>query len=168
MTLAQVLFLIALTGVLASVAWFAALVVTAARRSDGGSHLTWKLARRLQRSPTERTTEVNRWAFYVHRVTGFAVFGFLCLHIVDVSVYSISRDLYDQVHELYGSAPMRLFESGLLFAILFHTFNGLRLLAVDLADLSMQASKAALGAVATLTLLLGVAGSVVIMAPVGA
>jgi succinate dehydrogenase / fumarate reductase, cytochrome b subunit len=165
MTLAQVLFLIALTGVLASVAYFAALVVTAARRSDGGSHLTWKLARRLQRSPTERT-EVNRWAFYVHRVTGFAIFGFLCLHIVDVSVFSISRDLYDQVHELYGSAPMRLFESGLLFAILFHTFNGLRLLAVDLADLGMRASKAALGGVAGLTLFLGVAGSVVIMAPV--
>jgi succinate dehydrogenase / fumarate reductase cytochrome b subunit len=165
MTLAQGLFILALTVVLATVVWFAVLVVGAARRSDGGSHVTWKLMRRLQRSPTERT-EFNRWAFYAHRVTGFAIFGFLCLHIVDVSTYSVSPSLYDELHELYGTVPMRVFESGLLFAILFHTFNGLRLLAVDFRDLGLQASKATLGVVIALTVVLGVAGTAVIMAPV--
>lgn len=164
MTLSQIVFLVALTGVLAAVTWFAVVVGAGARRSDGGSHLTWKLMRRLLRSPTERS-EVNRWAFYAHRVTGFAIFGFLCLHIVDVSTYSISTDLYDDLHELYGTAPMRLFESGLLFAILFHTFNGLRLLVVDLADLTLRASKAWLAVVGALTVALGIAGTAVIMAP---
>jgi succinate dehydrogenase / fumarate reductase cytochrome b subunit len=164
-TLAQAIFLVALTGVLAAVGWFAVVVGTGARRSDGGSHLTWKLMRRLQ-SSAEARSEVNRWAFYVHRVTGFAIFGFLCLHIVDVSTYSISTDLYNNLHDLYGSAPMRLFESGLLFAILFHTFNGLRLLVVDLADLSLRSSKAGLAVVCALTGALGLAGSAVILAPV--
>jgi succinate dehydrogenase / fumarate reductase cytochrome b subunit len=164
MTLAQGVFLVALTGVLAAVGWFAVVVGTAARRSDGGSHLSWKLLRRLQTS-AEARSEANRWAFYLHRVSGFAIFGFLCLHIVDVSTYSISTDLYNNLHDLYGTAPMRLFESGLLFAILFHTFNGLRLLVVDLADLSLRASKRGLAIVCSLAGALGIAGSAVILAP---
>lgn len=165
MTVAQGLFLLGLTAVLLAVVWFSVIVARGARRSDGGSHLTWGLVRRLRRDPTERS-ELNRWAFYVHRVTGFAVFGFLCLHIVDVFTYSVSTVVYDDLHRLYGSVPMRIFECGLLFAILFHTFNGLRILAVDLADLGLQASKVALGAVAASTVVLGLAGTVVIMAPV--
>lgn len=115
--------------------------------------------------PTARD-EFQRWAFYAHRFTGFAIFAFLCLHIVDVSLYGYSRGLYNQVHELYGTAPLRLFECGLLVAILFHTFNGLRLLVVDLADLGLAASRRALGGVVALTLALGLGGSSSILRPV--
>lgn len=164
MTVAQLLFALALTGVLAGVTAFGALILVSAAR-DGGAYLTIELARRLRRSPAERA-EFNRWAFYAHRFTGFAIFAFLGLHIVDVGLYAVSRELYGEVHALYGTAPLRLFECGLLFAILFHTFNGLRLLAVDLADLGLAASRRALAVAVALTVLLGVAGSAVILAPV--
>lgn len=165
MTPAQLVFALALTGVLLGVSAFGALVLTTAARSGGGSFLTVELARRLWRSPAERG-EFNRWAFYAHRFTGFAIFAFLCLHVVDVSLYSYARDLYVQVHELYGTAPLRLFECGLLVAILFHTFNGLRLLVTDLADLSLATSRRLLGAAVALTVVLGLAGSAVILRPV--
>ena len=165
MTVAQLLFVLALIGVLVGVTAFGALILVTAARSGGGSYLTIEFVRRLRRSPAERA-EVNRWAFYAHRFTGFAIFAFLCLHIVDVSLYSVSRELYGEVHELYGTAPMRLFECGLLFAILFHAFNGLRLLAVDLADLGLTASRRVLAGVVALTIVLGTAGSAVILAPV--
>lgn len=165
MTAVQLAFLVGLTGVLAGVAWFTATVARAAARSDGGAHVSWGLLRRLGRSPQERA-EVNRWAFYLHRLTGMAILGFLCLHILDVSTYAISRSTYDDLHELYGSAPMRLFESGLLFAILFHTLNGLRILAIDIADLGQLTARRLLAPVVGLTLVLGTAGTVVIMAPV--
>jgi succinate dehydrogenase / fumarate reductase cytochrome b subunit len=95
-----------------------------------------------------------------------AIFGFLCLHILDVSTYAISRSTYDDLHELYGSAPMRLFESGLLFAILFHTLNGLRILAIDVGDLGQVTARRLLVPVVALTLAVGTAGTAVIMAPV--
>jgi succinate dehydrogenase / fumarate reductase cytochrome b subunit len=161
----QIAFLLALTGILAAVAWFAVVVVRAAARSDGGTHPSRALLRRMGRSPQERA-EFNRWAFYLHRLSGMAIFGFLCLHIVDVSTYAISPGTYDELHELYGSAPMRVFESGLLLAILFHTLNGLRILAIDVGDLGDVAARRLLVPVIALTVAVGIAGTVVIMAPV--
>ena len=61
---------------------------------------------------------------------------------------------------------MRLFECGLLFAILFHTFNGLRILAIDVGDLGSRASHRLLAGALVLTALLGLSGSAIIMAPV--
>lgn len=165
MSVAQVLFLTGLTVVTLAVIAFAGVVLVSARRVDGGSFPTWALLGRMARSREERA-EVARWAFYAHRISGFGIFAFLCLHVVDVSLYAFSPPLYDSVHVLYGSAPMRVFECALLLAICFHTLNGLRLLAVDVADLGIAASVRLLGAVAVFTVLLGVAGSVVIMRPV--
>lgn len=164
MTLAQTLFALTLSIILLGVVLFAVVVLVSATRSGGGPHLSGGVVRRLWRSPQERD-EFTRWAYYAHRVTGFAIFAFLLLHIVDVSLYGFSHQLYNQVHQLYGSAPLRFFESGLLFAILFHTFNGIRLLIIDLADLGLPASRRALGSVTTVTALLGAAGSIVILQP---
>jgi succinate dehydrogenase / fumarate reductase, cytochrome b subunit len=164
-TLAQLLFVLALAAVLIAVAGFGFVMISSAARSGGGSFLDIGLIRRLQRPPEERA-EFNRWAFYAHRFTGFAVFAFLCLHIVDVSLYAFAPEAYDEVHALYGWTPMRLFECGLLFAILFHTFNGLRILAIDVADLGSRVSRGLLVGAVVLTALLGLGGSAIIMAPV--
>lgn len=165
MSLAQGVFLGALTVVVLAVAAFAAVVVTSARRIDGGGFVGVALLRRMARSRRDRA-EAARWAFYAHRVSGFGIFAFLCLHVVDVSLYAVSPALYDDVHRLYGTAPMRVFECALLVAICFHTLNGLRLLAVDVADLGLAASLRLLAGAAALTVVLGVAGSVVILGPV--
>lgn len=165
MTALQGLFLAGLTGVLVAVVGFAAVVVRSAARTGGGPHITAGFVRHFARPGRERA-EVHRWAFYLHRISGFAIFAFLCLHIVDVSTYALSPARYDELHMLYGTAPMRVFEAGLLVAILFHTLNGLRLVAVDVVDLGIDASRRALMVVAALTALLGAAGGAVIVAPV--
>lgn len=162
---AQLLFLAGLTLVLLAVLAFTGVVLTSARRIDGGAYPSLALLRRIARSRTERA-EAARWAFYAHRITGFGIFAFLCLHIVDVSLYAFSPALYDTVHVLYGTVPLRVFECALLVAIAFHTLNGLRLLTVDIVDLGLTASLRLLGGVTVLTALLGVAGSVVILRPV--
>jgi succinate dehydrogenase / fumarate reductase cytochrome b subunit len=165
MTAVQTIFVLLLAGVLVSVGATAVLIVRSATRVDGGAYPSRALVARMLRSPEDRA-ELNRWAWYLHRITGIAVFGFLCLHILDVGAYTVSHGLYDDLHRVYGSWPMRIFESLLLGAILFHTFNGLRILAIDLADLGPVAARRALGGVAGLTLVLTVAGAVVILSPV--
>ena len=163
--IAQWVFLGGLTVVLLAVVAFTVVVLVSARRVDGGAYPSLALLRRMARSRTERA-ETARWAFYAHRISGFGIFAFLCLHVVDVSLYAFSPSLYDSVHVLYGTAPLRVFECALLVAIAFHTLNGLRLLTIDVADLGLTASVRLLGGVGVLTALLGVAGSVVILRPV--
>jgi succinate dehydrogenase / fumarate reductase cytochrome b subunit len=164
-TLARALFLgglaVVLVGTVASaVAVYATTARATSHRAPGE-----ELWDRLRRLPSDRAEQAT-WAFLAHRVSGIGIFLFLALHIVDVGLFSISADLYDDVHELFASTPMRVLECGLLVALLFHTFNGIRLLVVDLADLGPTATARALTLVVAATFVLGVAGSVVILAPV--
>lgn len=106
----------------------------------------------------------GQWAFVTHRVTGFLVFVFLLLHIVDVSLISWPR-LYDEVHALYGNVLLRLFEVGLLFALVFHALNGLRIVMIDFFPGSIRNEKAVLSVVTVLSLVATLAGGYVIMKP---
>lgn len=108
--------------------------------------------------------KAGQWAFLGHRITGFLVFLFLLLHIVDVSLLRWP-ETYDKVHHLYGNVLLRLFEVGLLFALLFHTFNGVRIVAVDVFPEAVRNQRRLLQVVVALTVVLGVPGGVVIMWP---
>src|ERR671929_1801261 len=108
--------------------------------------------------------KAGQWAFLGHRITGFLGFLFLLLHIVDVSLLRWPAT-YDQVHRLYGNVLLRLFEVGLLFALLFHTFNGVRIVAVDVFPEAVRNQRRLLQAVVALTLIIGIPGGVVILWP---
>ncbi|KMS87665.1 hypothetical protein ACZ91_30100 [Streptomyces regensis] len=109
---------------------------------------------------------MQRWAFYLHRISGLGLFAFLCLHVMDVGLYVVSREIYDEVHQVYGSVPMRVAEVGLLFGLLFHTANGLRLVAVDVADLGLTASTRVLYGVLGVSAVGTIAGAVFVLGPV--
>ena len=106
----------------------------------------------------------GQWAFVTHRVTGFMVFFFLLLHIVDVSLVNNPR-LYNEVHELYGNGMMRLFEVGLLFGLVYHSLNGLRIVMVDFFPGAIRNERAVLYGVAALTAVLTAIGGFVIVKP---
>jgi succinate dehydrogenase / fumarate reductase cytochrome b subunit len=106
----------------------------------------------------------GQWAFVAHRVSGFLVFFFLLLHIVDVATVRWPA-VYDEIHQLYGNVLLRMFEVGLLFALLFHTLNGLRIVAVDFFPGQSGNERRLLSAVVALTLAAGLPGAYVIMKP---
>lgn len=165
MSVARCVFLAGFAVILAGLVAFSVVAVGRATRMSG---LPAVLRQAITRLGRVRATpgEAGRLAFLAHRIGGVAVFGFLALHIVDVGLYAISPDLYDDVHGLFGTWPMRVFECGLLFAILFHTLNGLRLIVLDLTDAGPRVASGLLRVTGVATLVLGVAGSIVIMAPV--
>ena len=165
MSLPQFLFTLGFTVVFVAILAFTVVVVRSAQFYDGGEFPTGSMLLRLARPGRERA-ELPRWAFYLHRITGVGVFGFLCLHVVDVSLFIWDPVVYDDVHGLYGTAIMRVIEVGLLFGLLFHTFNGLRLVAVDVRDLGLKASTRLLYGVLVTTVVLGVAGTYSMMKPV--
>ncbi len=106
----------------------------------------------------------GQWAFVGHRVSGFLVFFFLLLHIVDVSLVRWPS-AYDDVHAVYGNVVLRVFEVGLLFALVFHSLNGLRIVTVDFFPGAVRHERRLLGAVVVMTLVLGLPGAYVIMLP---
>ena len=116
------------------------------------------------RSSTTYRGKSGQWAFLGHRVSGLLVFLFLLLHVVDVSMVRWPS-VYDEIHSLYGNVLLRLFEVGLLFALLFHTLNGLRIVAVDFFPGAVAKERRLLGAVVALTLAAGVPGGYVILKP---
>ena len=106
----------------------------------------------------------GQWAFLLHRFTGFGVFMFLLLHIVDVSLVQ-DRRLYNEVHALYGNIFMRVFEVGLLFALIFHALNGLRIVLIDFFPDAVRRDKSLFGVVLFMTLAAGIPGAFIILRP---
>ena len=125
-------------------------------------------------TPTETSIRPDRlvykgksgqWAFVLHRITGFLVFFFLLLHIVDVSLINVDTELYDEVHELYGNVLLRLFEVGLLLALVFHALNGVRIVLIDFFPGMVRNERKLYAVVVFLTLATGIPGGYIILKP---
>jgi succinate dehydrogenase cytochrome b subunit len=108
--------------------------------------------------------KTGQWAFIFHRITGFGIFLFLLLHVVDVSLVQ-NKTLYNDVHRVYGNVFMRVFEVGLLFALLYHALNGLRIVLIDFFPEAVRKQELWFGIVLAIVLAAGIPGAVIIMKP---
>ncbi len=71
------------------------------------------------------------WSWVLHRVTGVAIFFFLLVHVPDSYLVRISPEAYNYVIGTYKNPIMGHGEAGLVAAIVFHAFNGIRIILVD-------------------------------------
>ncbi|MGR2753949.1 succinate dehydrogenase, cytochrome b556 subunit [Agromyces arachidis] len=78
------------------------------------------------------------WSWVLHRITGVAIFFFLLVHILDTSLVRVSPEAYNAVIAAYQTPIMGLGEVALVGAIVFHAFNGLRVILVDFWSWAMR------------------------------
>ena len=71
------------------------------------------------------------WSWVLHRITGVAIYFFLLVHILDTSLVRLSPEAYNAVIDTYKTPIMGLGEAALVAAIVFHAFNGLRIILID-------------------------------------
>jgi succinate dehydrogenase / fumarate reductase cytochrome b subunit len=71
------------------------------------------------------------WSWVAHRITGVLIFFFLFAHVLDASLLRVSQSDYNAVINSYKNPIVNFLELGLTAAIVFHAFNGLRIIAVD-------------------------------------
>jgi succinate dehydrogenase / fumarate reductase cytochrome b subunit len=71
------------------------------------------------------------WSWVAHRITGVLIFVFLLVHVLDTALVRVSPETYNAVIDHYKNPVMGLGEAGLVAAIVFHAFNGLRIMLVD-------------------------------------
>ena len=71
------------------------------------------------------------WSWVAHRVTGVLIFFFLLVHVLDTALVRVSPEAYNQIIGTYRNWVMGLGEAGLVAAVVFHAFNGVRIILVD-------------------------------------
>lgn len=71
------------------------------------------------------------WSWVAHRITGVTLFFFLIVHVIDTAMVRVSPEAYNAAVETYKNPIVGLMEVGLVAAVLFHAFNGIRIVLVD-------------------------------------
>lgn len=71
------------------------------------------------------------WSWVAHRVTGVLIFLFLFAHVLDTALVRVSPDAYNAVIGTYKNPVVAFGEIGLVAAVVFHAFNGIRIILVD-------------------------------------
>ena len=94
------------------------------------------------------------WSWVAHRVTGVLLFFFLYVHVLDTALVRVSPEAYNTVIETYKNPVVGLLEVGLVAAVLFHAFNGIRVVLVDFWSRGPRLQKQMLYAVVVLWVLL--------------
>jgi succinate dehydrogenase / fumarate reductase cytochrome b subunit len=73
----------------------------------------------------------GQWSWVIHRVSGLGVMLFLLLHITDIFLISLGAETFNSVLFIYKAAPFRVLEVFLIFGLLLHAANGLRIAVLD-------------------------------------
>lgn len=94
------------------------------------------------------------WSWVAHRVTGVLIFFFLFAHVLDTALVRVSPEAYNSVIGTYKNPIVGLAEAGLVAAIIFHAFNGVRVMLVDFWSKGPRYQRQMLWAVLVLWVLL--------------
>lgn len=107
----------------------------------------------------------GHWAWILHRVTGLGVLLFLALHIVDIFLLSLGPQIFNSLLVIYRAPVARIFDAFLLFGVLFHALNGLRIVIIDFWPGATRAHKTLFWIEFFIFLIIFVPSAVALLAP---
>ena len=97
------------------------------------------------------------WSWVFHRITGIGIYFFLLVHVLDTALVRVSPEAYNIVIGHYQTPFMGVAEVALVAAIVFHAFNGLRIILVDFWGVGTRYQKALFYVVIALSVIVMVA-----------
>lgn len=74
---------------------------------------------------------LGQWSWVLHRLTGLGVVLFLILHVIDTSWAYFYPGLYEKAIATYQTPLFTIGEFFLVFAVVYHAYNGLRIAIFD-------------------------------------
>lgn len=80
---------------------------------------------------------LGSWAWILHRLTGLALIFYLSIHLWVINTLTGGPKEFNEIMKFLGSPLFKYLEIGLWFVILFHAFNGVRILIVDFSKGSL-------------------------------
>jgi succinate dehydrogenase / fumarate reductase cytochrome b subunit len=73
----------------------------------------------------------GQWSWLFHRITGVGIILFLFAHVVDTAVVGWGPQAYNRVVSVYENPFVRVLELGLVAMVLYHSFNGVKIMLID-------------------------------------
>lgn len=73
----------------------------------------------------------GQWTWLLHRISGVAIVYFLTLHIFETLQLALGPAAYDEATAVYKQPWFRPFEFALVMAVVYHAFNGGRVMLFD-------------------------------------
>jgi succinate dehydrogenase / fumarate reductase cytochrome b subunit len=73
----------------------------------------------------------GQWSWVLHRITGVGIILFLFAHVVDTAVVGWGPEAYNRVVSVYENPFVRILELGLVAMVLYHSFNGVKIMLID-------------------------------------
>jgi succinate dehydrogenase / fumarate reductase cytochrome b subunit len=142
------LVLVAIITYVAAIAFVAWAVSTIAR---GGAPVYWG--------------DPGQYAWVLHRATGIGVLFFLLVHIIDIALIGLGKDLYDETVAFYATPFLIPMEIMLVGAVIYHSLNGIRIVLIDFWKAGGARLERPLWyAMMTLTVLLTIPSGIIILA----
>ena len=108
----------------------------------------------------------GQWSWFLHRLTGVAVLLFLLLHIVDITLIGFGPTTYNDALKIFDTAPARVMSIGLIGAVLYHAFNGIRIIVIDFWPAGHKYQRQMFYAVLVVTILCFVPMAYFVAAPI--
>jgi succinate dehydrogenase / fumarate reductase, cytochrome b subunit len=105
------------------------------------------------------------WTWILHRMTGLGILAFLIIHVVETATVIYYPDIYDAFLASYKTALFRVAELLIIFAVLFHAVNGLRIIIQDFWPMMMARQRQMTYAVAAITVLAMIPITWLLLAP---
>ena len=73
----------------------------------------------------------GQWSWLLHRITGLGVLLFLLVHIVDITLIGFGPTVYNDAIAIFSTGIIRLVSVALIASVIFHAFNGIRIILID-------------------------------------
>ncbi|MCC6790868.1 MAG: succinate dehydrogenase, cytochrome b556 subunit [Thermomicrobiales bacterium] len=91
----------------------------------------WVVRQKMAGRPLIYEGDSGQYAWVLHRATGLGIVFFLLVHILDIMLIGLGRDVYDHTVEFYAEPFIIPMEVALVGAVIYHALNGLRIMLID-------------------------------------
>lgn len=108
----------------------------------------------------------GQWSWLLHRITGLGVLLFLLVHIVDITLIGFGPTVYNDAIGIFSTGIIRVISLALIASLLFHAFNGIRIILIDFWPAGYKYQQGMYYIVLAATILLFLPVAYYILAPV--
>jgi succinate dehydrogenase / fumarate reductase cytochrome b subunit len=99
----------------------------------------------------------GQWAFVLHRLSGVAIALYLLLHVVDISLVMYGPDgPFNAFLAFYHNWPFRVGLLLIIAGVVYHAFNGLRIILMDFTSWGVRYQRAMWYGVLAITTAIGI------------
>jgi succinate dehydrogenase / fumarate reductase cytochrome b subunit len=108
----------------------------------------------------------GQWSFFLHRLTGLGVLLFLLLHIVDITLAGFGPKVYNDSIKIFSTGVIRLASLALIASVLYHAFNGVRIILIDFWPAAHKYQRQMFYAVLALSIIAFIPMAYFVLAPI--